>query len=432
MMYDLLVIGGGAAGFYGAIHAARQCPGMRVAILEQNQEFLSKVRISGGGRCNLTHRPMDPDVLAAHYPRGRQELIGPFHSHASREVMDFFESLGVRLKIEADGRVFPESDRSGTVITKLMEESGRLGIQLYSGCRVTGIVRNPGADGWEVTAKSGVYYSGQLLVTPGGSRAVWKMLEDLGHRIVPPVPSLFTFRIRDTRLEGLQGIATEGTVEVMEPEGTDNPVAQANYRKASRNGELRTEGPILITHWGLSGPAVLKLSAWGARLFAATGYRFRIRINWLPQYHKGSLPDFLGQVKRSDGPRQVSRSRAAPLPGRLWSRLVTGAGISPELRWAELSRTGLYDLAAQLSDCVFEVGGKSTFKEEFVTAGGVARKEVDFRRFESRKQPGLYLAGEVLDIDAVTGGFNFQNAWTGAFLAASAIAEKSLGQESSR
>ena len=427
-MYDLLVIGGGAAGFYGAIHAARREPGMRIAILEQNKEFLSKVRISGGGRCNVTHRPLEPAVLAGNYPRGNKELIGPFRPHASREVMAFFESLGIPLKTEGDGRVFPQSDQSESVISALLEEARKLGIRMETRCRVTGIAEAPEGSGWSVATGSGDFQSRYLLVAPGGSRPVWALLAGLGLRIIPPVPSLFTFRIDDTRLNGLQGISAPGQVAVLPPGGDEAPVAQTNYRKAARKGELQAEGPILITHWGLSGPAVLKLSAWGARLFAATGYRFRIRVNWMPEYHKGSLPDFLEQVRQADGPRLVSRSRASGLPSRLWARLVEAAGIPADRRWAELSRPGLHRLAAQLTDSEFAVDGKSTFKEEFVTAGGVSRKEIDFRTFECRKLPGMYLAGEVLDVDAVTGGFNFQNAWTGAFLAASAIAGATASQ----
>ncbi|MBC2837848.1 NAD(P)/FAD-dependent oxidoreductase [Robiginitalea sp. SC105] len=421
-MHDLLVIGGGAAGFYGAIHAARRKPGMRIAILEQNKDFLSKVRISGGGRCNLTHRPMDPGLLSGHYPRGSRELIGPFHTHASQEVMAFFESLGIPLKTEEDGRVFPRSNQSESIIMGLMGETTRLGIELHPSCRVTGLGLADTDGNWEITSSCGDFRSRRLLVTAGSSRSIWNLLENLGHRIVPPTPSLFTFRIRDPRIQGLQGISAPGRIEVLEPGGSDAPVAQANFKKAHRKGELTAEGPVLITHWGLSGPAVLRLSAWGSRLFAALGYKARVRVNWLPDYHKGAIPAFLEQVRQADGARRVGRSRAIPLPGRLWARLVEAAGIPPDRRWAELSRAGMQQLAAQLCECTFSVDGKSTFKEEFVTAGGVSRKEVDFRTFESRKQPGLFLAGEVLDVDAITGGFNFQNAWTGAYLAAQAIA----------
>lgn len=432
-MLDLIVIGGGAAGFYGAIHTARQAPGAQILILEQNKDFLSKVRISGGGRCNLTHRPMEPMLLASHYPRGGRELIGPFHSHASRDTMAFFEGLGIALKTEADGRVFPRSDQSQTVIDGLTGEARRLGIKMQASSRVTGFhpQDRPGG-GWVVQTAGRDYETSCLLVCPGSSTAVWNNLRQLGHRLVPPVPSLFTFRISDARLSGLQGISAGALIEVLPPESTGEPVEVVNFRKAQRSGQLSAEGPVLVTHWGLSGPAVLKLSAWGARYFAACGYRCQIKVNWLPEYHRGGLRPLLNEVREADLKKTVWRSRALPLPARLWTRLAEAAGIGPETRWAEVSSAGMERLAEQLSASVFEVTGKSTFKEEFVTAGGVSLKEIHFRTFESRKHPGLFMAGEVLDIDAITGGFNFQNAWTGSFLAAGGIASRLRDQESAR
>ena len=432
-MLDLIVIGGGAAGFYGAIHTARQVPGARILILEQNKDFLSKVRISGGGRCNVTHRPMEPMQLASHYPRGGRELIGPFHVHASRDTMAFFEGLGIALKTEADGRVFPQTDRSQTVIDGLMGEAARLGIKTQASCRVMGFNPvDPPRAGWVVKTSERDYQARCLLVCPGSSTAVWNNLRQLGHRLVPPVPSLFTFRIADSRLSGLQGISAAAHIEVLPPRSADEPVAAVNFRKAQRSGQLTAEGPLLVTHWGLSGPAILRLSAWGARYFAACGYRFQIRVNWLPEYHRGALKPMLNQVREADLKKTVWRSRALPLPARLWTRLAEAAGIGPETRWAGVSSAGLDRLAEQLSAGVFEVTGKSTFKEEFVTAGGVSLKEIQFKTFESKKLPGLFMAGEVLDIDAITGGFNFQNAWTGSFLAAGGIASRLRDQESAR
>ncbi len=432
-MLDLVVIGGGAAGFYGAIHVARQKPGARILILEQNKEVLSKVRISGGGRCNLTHRPLEPRELASHYPRGGRELLGPFHTHASRETMAFFENLGVPLKTEADGRVFPKSDSSQSVIDALMGEAQRLGIRIHTCCRVTEIEAGPApANGWVVQTTESIYNTRCLLVCPGSSNSIWRILGRLGHRMVSPVPSLFTFRTADTRLNGLQGISAEAHLEVLPPGPGEQPVAGVNFRKAQRSGQLLAEGPVLITHWGLSGPAVLRLSAWGARYFASCGYRFRVRVNWLPEYHRGALKPFLTSVRDTDPRKTVWRSRAMPIPGRLWTRLAEAAGIGPEARWAEISSAGLERLVEQLSGSVFQVEGKSTFKDEFVTAGGVSLKDVHFKSFESKKCPGLFLAGEVLDIDAVTGGFNFQNAWTGSFLAAGGIASRLQSQESAR
>ncbi|HSR60519.1 MAG TPA: NAD(P)/FAD-dependent oxidoreductase [Robiginitalea sp.] len=432
-MLDLIVIGGGAAGFYGAIHTARQQPGARVLILEQNKDVLSKVRISGGGRCNLTHRPLDPRQLSSHYPRGGRELLGPFHTHASSETMAFFEGLGVPLKIEADGRVFPKTDRSQTVIDALRGEAGRLGIRVQTGCRVTGIrpVQSP-VNTWAVQTAGDSFEARCLLVCTGGNTSVWSLLHNLGHRIVPPVPSLFTFRIADPRLLGLQGISAEARLEVLPPDTGEEPLAAVNFRKAFRSGHLAAEGPALITHWGLSGPATLRLSAWGARYFAACGYRFKVRVNWMPDYHRGALRPFLISIRDTDPKKNVWRNRATPVPGRLWAKLAEAAGIGPEARWAEISSAVLDRLVEQLTGSVFQVDGKSTFKEEFVTAGGVSLKDIHFRSFESKKCPGLFMAGEVLDIDALTGGFNFQNAWTGSFLAAGAIASRLRTQASTR
>jgi predicted Rossmann fold flavoprotein len=432
-VYDLIVIGGGAAGFYGAIHAARMAPGFRVAIFEKSPKFLSKVRISGGGRCNVTHRPMDPEELAGNYPRGNKELIGPFYVHGSADVVSFFESMGIPLKIEPDGRVFPESNRSETVIDALLAEAGRLGIELYPSRGVTDFREQSGETvRWEVRAGDRDFSARNLLLAPGSSRPIWRLLKKMGCRIVSPVPSLFTFRIQDDRLEGLQGISTRAEIELLPP-GTDaTPAAGANMRKLSRQGKLTDEGPMLITHWGLSGPAVLRLSAWGARHFAAVDYRFNIRINWLPDYHKGGLTKLLQTVKAADGGKVVSRSRALPVPGRLWQRLVRASGVSDSARWAEVSRAELSDLAGQLSASIFKVNGKSTFKEEFVTAGGLSLKEIDFKSFQIKKYQGLFAAGEILDIDAVTGGFNFQNAWTGSYLAACEMTSRWRNQPSTR
>jgi predicted Rossmann fold flavoprotein len=289
----------------------------------------------------------------------------------------------------------------------------------------------PGA-GWVVKTAERDYQARCLLVCTGSSTAVWNNLRQLGHRLVPPVPSLFTFRIADARLSGLQGISAQAQIEVLPPASTGEPLAAVNFRKAQRSGQLAAEGPLLVTHWGLSGPGILRLSAWGARYFAACGYRFQIRVNWLPEYHRGALRPLLNEVREADLKKTVWRSKALPLPARLWTRMAEAAGIGPETRWAEMSSAGLERLAEQLSSAVFQVTGKSTFKEEFVTAGGVSLKEVQFKTFESKKCPGLFLAGEVLDIDAITGGFNFQNAWTGSFLAAGGIASRLRDQESPR
>lgn len=424
-MLDLLVVGGGAAGFYGAIHTVRQCPGARVLILEQNKQFLSKVRISGGGRCNVTHRPMEPDQLARHYPRGERELLGPFHRHASQDTMMFFQELGVPLKIEVDGRVFPQSNSSESIIEALITEATALGIKIQTGCKVTHFSPiDTQNSGWNIETGAHQYHARNLLICPGSSQAMWKQLAVLGLQMVSPVPSLFTFRILDPRLTGLQGVSAAAQISVL-----GMPVASKKGKGAQK---LTATGPVLITHWGLSGPAVLRLSAWGARHFADCEYRFEVVVNWLPEYSSDEVSTRLTKIRNQESKKLVSASRAIDLPVRLWKQLVTAAAIGQEVQWAQLTAVQLNELCVQLTGSVFKVTGKSTFKEEFVTAGGVSLKEINFKTFESKKHHGLFLAGEVLDIDAITGGFNFQNAWTGSFLAATGIVQNLIHQESPR
>ncbi len=424
-MLDLLVIGGGAAGFYGAIHTARMAPGARIAILEQSGEFLSKVRISGGGRCNVTHRPLEPSVLAGHYPRGHKEMIGPFSAHASAEVMDFFEGLGVPLKVEEDGRVFPVSDDSSSITTALIREAQRLGIEMFRSCGVKRFSSTSDTAGpWQVEARCGDFLARNLLLTPGSSKLIWRILGDMGYPMVRPVPSLFTFRIEDERLKDLQGISTEASLEVLPEASGGEPRMSPSYKQLKRSGSLSGEGPLLITHWGLSGPAVLRISAWGSRYFEAREYRFPLKVNWIPEVHKGGVLPYLEKIRRTDPKKTLHRTRAFELPSRLWTSLVSYCGIGSGIRWADVSGAQLRTLERELTEGVFMVRGKSTFKEEFVTAGGFPLKHLDFKTFESRRHQGLFLAGEVLDVDAVTGGFNFQNAWTGSYLAACEIASR--------
>lgn len=432
-MFDLVVIGGGAAGFYAAIHTARFLPGAKILILEQNKDFLSKVRISGGGRCNVTHRPLEPEVLASHYPRGERELRGPFTRYASRETMTFFEELGVTLKIEQDGRVFPTSNQSQTIIDALMGEVKRLGIKVQAGTRVTDFCTlSDSAIGWKITANQQEFKSKCVLVCPGSSNTIWKILGKIGHEIVPPVPSLFTFRIADPRLADLPGIITNATVSVI-PDSQEKHSQKVKPKGKNRNSvNLTATGPLLITHWGLSGPAVLKLSAWGARYFAACEYRFKIRVNWLPDYTLDQIRPILQQVRSIESKKAVWASRAIDLPVRLWKHLVQAVEINPESRWSDLTGYQMESLGRELTQCEFSVSGKSTFKDEFVTAGGVSLKEIQFKTFESKIVTGLFLAGEVLDIDAITGGFNFQNAWTGGYIAACGVVERLQNQERPR
>ena len=392
-----LVLGGGAAGFFSAIHRAENHPTEQVTILERGKAVLEKVRISGGGRCNVTHACWEPRELVKFYPRGGRELLGPFHSFACGDTMGWFEDRGVPLKIEDDGRVFPTSDSSQSIIDCLWNTAKARGVNVQTRTRVTNI-EVPDADGtWTVHTSGESYRADRLIVTTGSNPAVWKLLAKLGHQLVDPVPSLFAFDTKDTRLRDLSGISL--------------PWAQLHIE----GQKLKADGPLLITHRGLSGPAVLRLSAWGARDLAPAKYNFTLVVNWLARRPQ-DVQEELDQLKSSEAKRQVNARAYLDLPLRLWKSLVAAAGIPDTQQWAQLSKGQRQALVEQLTRAKFKITGKSTNKDEFTTAGGVDLREVDFRSFASKVHPNLYLAGEVLDIDAITGGFNFQAAWTGGFL----------------
>lgn len=420
-MFDVLVVGGGAAGFYGAIHIAETDGTLKVGILERGSKVLSKVKVSGGGRCNVTHAEFDPRALAQHYPRGERELLGPFHNHNSAETMTFFETRGVSLKAEDDGRIFPQSDSSQTVIDCFLKEVGRLGILLIKNSPLLELNFNNDEGYWEIRSKKTTFKAKYILLATGSNPKIWHLLERLGHTIIPPVASLFTFNITDESLNGLQGISVHARIGILEKKAANQRVTVSLRSQQPETVTLESEGPLLITHWGLSGPAVLKLSAWGARILHNYGYSFRIRINWVPDYHVGAVLSVLTEIKELEAKKTAIRTNAFDIPKRLWAKLVLAAGIDRHEKWADLSKVQLQQLHRQLTATQFQVEGKSTFKEEFVTAGGVSLKEIDFRTFQSKLLPKLYFAGEIIDVDAITGGFNFQNAWTGAFLAARAI-----------
>lgn len=404
--FDIVIIGGGAAGFFTAINAAQFDENLSIAILERGKEVLSKVKVSGGGRCNVTHAEFLPDELVSHYPRGEKELLGPFHRFMTGDTVVWFEERGVNLKIEDDGRMFPVTDNSQTIIDCFISEAERLHVEILKGVSVKDVRKLE--SGWQVYTNKEIYLADKVVIATGSNPKIWSVLENLGHTIVSPVASLFTFNIKDPRISDLAGISTHAYVEVLDKGG---------------NTVLNSDGPLLITHWGMSGPAILKLSAWGARILAPLEYKFIIRVNWLPNYNEDELRVKLKSLKESDARKQVPTSNALGLPKRLWKKLVIAAGIEEKTVWADLNREQLRGLAEQLVAAKFEVSGKSTFKEEFVTAGGVELKEVNFKTFESRLHPGLYFAGEVLNIDAITGGFNFQNAWTGGYMVAQAIVQ---------
>ncbi|OYQ47454.1 aminoacetone oxidase family FAD-binding enzyme [Flavobacterium cyanobacteriorum] len=403
--FDVIIAGGGAAGFFTAINIAERNPKLKVAILERGQEVLGKVRISGGGRCNVTHACFVPDELVKFYPRGEKELRGPFNRFCSGDTIEWFEHRGVELKIEDDGRMFPVTDSSQTIIDCFFTAARKLDIQILLGESIQSVYRSQ--KHWKIDTNKENFLAENLVMATGSNPKMWDMLQGLGHTIVPPVPSLFTFNIKDPRIKDLMGVSALASVRV---KGT----------------KLQASGPLLITHWGMSGPGILRLSAWGARELFDKNYQFVLQVNWLNDLSAEECEGLLRTLKQEQAKKTVARRSPFDFPNRLWESLVNAAGIGTETRWADLSKQELQALVNQLINAEFRVNGKSTFKEEFVTAGGVDLKEVNFKTMESRLQPSLYFAGEVLNIDAITGGFNFQNAWTGGFIASGAITDKFL------
>lgn len=405
---DIIIIGGGAAGFFAAINIAERYPELKVAILERGKEGLQKVKISGGGRCNVTHAEFVPSELVLNYPRGEKELLGPFHQFMTGDTIEWFEKRGVELKIEDDGRMFPITDSSQTIIDCFLNEAQKHKVEIIYNESVKNIslisvkeIENFDCN-FKVEGQSGNFLCKKLVVATGSNPKIWKLLEELGHRIAHPVPSLFTFNIKDERIIDIPGVVAQNVdVKVV---GTD----------------LFSEGPLLITHVGMSAPAILKLSAFGAIELANRHYKFQIEINFIKQSFEDCLEN-LKALKHHLAKKTVFKSAQFDLPKRLWHKLVLASNIDLEIRWADLNRQQMENLSNQLTQAVFQVDGKSTFKEEFVTAGGVHLKEVNFKTFESKLHKNLFFAGEVINVDAVTGGFNFQNAWTGAYLVSKAI-----------
>lgn len=399
----VIVVGGGAAGFFAAITAAEA--GARVTLLERGPQLLSKVRISGGGRCNVTHACFDGREFTTRYPRGGSALIGAFQRFQARDTVEWFASRGVTLKTESDGRMFPNTDSSETIVNCLLTAARDAGVAIRTNCGVENISK--AESGFAVELAGGEKLScDRLLLATGGCRATaaGQLAAGFGHTIEAPVPSLFTFTIALPWLKTLAGASVE-VAEVSVPEA-----------------ELRERGPLLVTHWGLSGPAVLRLSAWGARKLHALNYQFPLVVNWLPQLKADSLLQEFALRRQSQGAKLVVNAPIAPLSARLWEALVLAAQINRETRWAALTKEQQQRLVAQLTRCEFAVTGKSLNKDEFVTCGGVKLAEVNFKTMESRLCPGLHFAGELLDIDGITGGFNFQAAWTTGWLAGKAMA----------
>lgn len=390
------IIGGGAAGFFAAITCAEASPGNEVHIFERGKTVLEKVRISGGGRCNVTHHCFDTRELVKNYPRGSRELIGPFSRFGPEDTVQWFSDRGVLLKTESDGRMFPVTDSSQTIIDCLSRAAHNAGVKVHTSSRIEKIRPQDGR--WQLDNQ----IFDQVMIAAGSSTFMWEVLAGLGHTIIPPVPSLFTFNTKDTRLRDLSGVSVQ------------------RARLSVPGTRLTSEGPLLITHWGLSGPAVLRLSAWGAREFREMDYKFQLEIQFSADAE--SFDAWFGYHRQHSGKKTIASHAQEGMPARLWQRLTEAGGIDMQKRWADLDKISGQQLYEQLTEARFQITGKSTNKDEFVTAGGVSLKEINFNTFESRVCPGLFLAGEILDIDAITGGFNFQAAWTGGYLAGMAMA----------
>jgi predicted Rossmann fold flavoprotein len=399
---DIIIIGGGAAGFFAAINIAEQAPGLKVALLERGKTGLSKIKVSGGGRCNVTHAEFIPSELVQNYPRGEKELLGPFHQFMTCDTIAWFEYRGVKLKIEDDGRMFPVTNSSQTIIDCFLNEAEKHHVEV----RYRHSVRNieDKGDLFQIETSQGSFLTKKIVIATGSSAKIWSLLEDFGHTVSAAVPSLFTFKISDERIKDIPGVVAENV---------DIKILETN---------LYSEGPLLITHWGMSAPAILKLSAFGALEIAKRNYDFKIEINFIKQSLEDCL-DVLKTLKQELSKKTVFKSSQFNLPKRLWYKLVLASKITEMTRWADVNKLQLESLSNQLTKAVFHVQGKSTFKEEFVTAGGISLKEINFKTFESKCVPGVYFAGEVLDIDAITGGFNFQNAWTGGYIISKNISQ---------
>lgn len=401
----IAIVGGGAAGFFAALACAKAGSKAEILILEKSSQFLSKVKISGGGRCNVAHALFNEREFAARFPRGERALIAPFKQFQARDTVDWFAQRGVKLKAESDWRMFPVTDSSQTIIDCLLNAARNAGIKLKAHCSVEAVKKS--GDGFALMLSNGEVLScDKLLLATGGCRtpALGQLAVSLGHTLEPPVPSLFTFHIETAWLRQLAGISV-ANVEVSVPEI-----------------KLHEHGSLLITHWGLSGPVILRVSAWGARELHDKGYRFALRVNWLPDLNEEKLAAEFQTRRKSHPAKLIINSPVAPLPVRLWEQLVLVSGLDGNMRWAALSASARPRLARQLLRTEFSVTGKSLNKDEFVTCGGVRLNEVNFKTMESKICPGLFLAGEVLDIDGITGGFNFQAAWTTGWLAGHAMA----------
>jgi len=403
------IIGGGAAGFFAALHLAELDPKCEVNIFEKSTQLLSKVKVSGGGRCNVTHACFDTRALVQFYPRGQKQLAGPFKRFSPIDTIEWFKERGVALKTEADGRMFPTTDSSQTIINCFLDEAKNLGVRIHTQKALVSFL----ADGskWSLEfsdSTSGIFDA--LLIASGSSELIWNQLKLFGIKIDETAPSLFTFNIKDMNLQELSGTSIEHTS--LKIQGT----------------KLKGEGPLLITHWGMSGPAILKLSAWGALDLKALNYNFTLSISFLPEENDRTLLDQLKSIRAKESRKQVnSFSPFDVLSKRLWNYILGKADITQQLNWADISNKELQRLMEELIHASYKVSGKSTFKDEFVTCGGISLDEINFKTYEALRFPGLFFAGEVVNVDAITGGFNFQHAWTSGWLAAEGIFNWKIG-----
>lgn len=410
----LVVIGGGAAGFFCAVNAARLNPGLKVVIIEKTNKILSKVKVSGGGRCNITHACFDITEMSKKYPRGSNFVKKAFHQFFTTDTIQWFEDRGVKLKTEEDGRIFPATDSSQTIIDCLLKEVNKYSVEIMMNAEVKSVVYKDNC--FELRLSGLASQSHRLLTTDylciacGGypKSSMFEWIKELGHSVEIPVPSLFTFNIPGHPITKLMGITVE------------------NVRVKIVSSKLEQTGPLLITHWGLSGPAILKLSAWGAKELSAMNYEFKILINWLPVFNEQQLAEKFQSLRFELASQKVVNKNPFGLPQRLWEYLLDRSGVNNEKRWADIPAREQNKFIRNLCACEFDVKGKTTFKEEFVTAGGLKLNEIDHNSLMSKKVPNLFFAGEIMDVDGVTGGFNFQHAWTSGYIAAKTIAAQSI------
>lgn len=399
----LVVIGGGAAGFFCAVNAARMHPGLEVIIIEKTSKLLSKVRISGGGRCNVTHACFSIPEILKRYPRGANFVKKTFHEFFTEDTIAWFKERGVLLKTESDGRMFPATDSSETIINCLLREADKYKVKIQLNKEVKTIIKKEAH--WQLTFANGEnILTDYVCIACGGypKAAMFDWITSIGHNIEPPVPSLFTFNVPGNSITELMGVSSTARVKI-------------------KGLKLEEEGPVLITHWGLSGPAVLKLSARGARELFGLNYRFTVQVNWCTEFNEQSIREEFSVLRSSYATQKVINKNKFGLPQRLWDYLCRISDVSENMRWAELTSSSQNKLIKNICAQELNVEGKTTFKEEFVTAGGIKLSEVNAVTMESKIVPGLFFAGEILDVDGVTGGFNFQHAWTSGWISARSI-----------